>query len=91
MIQYMCIDSLYILASIFGVQFTSSSSSSGAFGPETHSFFKKLGHRLYQATLDPSSHQNLLQEISVAVQKGDAAAVLDSLGKDVEELSNYFS
>ena len=58
---------------------------------DAHSSLKELGHRLYQATLDSSSHQNPIQQISVAVQRGNAAAVLGSMGTDVEDLSNYFS
>ena len=52
-------------------------------------FLKELGHHLYQATLDHHSYQNLVWKISVAVERGNTAAVLGPTGTDVEEFSNY--
>ena len=72
--------------------------TSGVFGPDARSFMKELGHRLYQATLDPNSQWNMIQQVSVAVQRGNAVAVqrgnavavLGSMDKHAEELNNYF-
>ena len=50
--------------------------TSGVFGPESASFFGELGRRIRSETGEPRSLQFLLQGISVAVQQGNAAAVL---------------
>ena len=50
--------------------------SLGAFGPEARSFFKELGRRLTSSTMEPLSHQYLLQRVAVAVQQGNTAAIL---------------
>ena len=50
--------------------------TSGVFGPEAASFFGELGRRIRAETGEPRSLQFLLQGISVAVQRGNAAAVL---------------
>ena len=52
----------------------------GAIGSESLVFLKELGHRLHKATGDPQSFQFLLQRLSVAIQRGNAAAVLGSIG-----------
>ena len=43
--------------------------TSGVFGPEARSFMKELGHRLYQATSDPNSQWNMIQQVSGAVRE----------------------
>ena len=48
----------------------------GVFGPEARSFLRELGHRVANATQDPLSHLYLRQRISVAVQRGNTAAIL---------------
>ena len=48
----------------------------GVFGPEARSFLQDLGRRIANATQDPLSHLYLRQRISVAVQRGNAAAIL---------------
>ena len=65
--------------------------SSKAFASKAQWFFKDHGHWLRQATLDPSSHLSLIQQLSVELQRDNAAAVLGSMGIDVEDLSNGFS
>ena len=50
--------------------------SSGACGPLTLEFLRDLGNRLRQATGEESSFMYLLQRLSVAVQRGNAAAIL---------------
>jgi len=55
----------------------------GVFGPKTRSFLRDLGHRIANATQDPLSNLYLRQRISVAVQRGNAAAILGtSMGPD---------
>ena len=52
--------------------------TSGVFGMEALEFIKELGPRLHQSTGEAKSGLNLLQRMSVAVQRGNAAAVLGS-------------
>ena len=59
----------------------------GAFGHQSLSFIKDLGRRLKYATDEPKSQQYLLQRLSVAIQRGNAASVLGSL--DSQEAWNY--
>ena len=51
----------------------------GVMGPEVRLFCQELGRRITAATLDPLFHQHLLQCVSIAVQRGNAAAVLGTL------------
>ena len=55
--------------------------TSGALGPEALNFFWELGCRLRRMTGEPKSLQFLLQRLSVAVQRGNAAAILGSVGR----------
>ena len=55
--------------------------TSGALGPEALNFFRELGHRLRRMTGEPKSLQFLLQRLSIAVQRGNAAAVLGAVGR----------
>ena len=48
----------------------------GVFGPEARSFIKDLGHCIANTTLEPLSPHHLWQRIAVAVQRGNAAAIL---------------
>ena len=53
------------------------------FGPEARSFLRELGHRIANATQDALSHLYLRQRISVAVQRGNTAAILGpTVGSD---------
>ena len=54
----------------------------GVMGPEAGHFFRDLGRRIAAATSDPLSHQYLLQRVAVAVQRGNAAAVLGTAERD---------
>ena len=49
--------------------------TSGVFGSEAQMFFRELGRRIKDESGEPQAHQYLLQRISVAVQRGNAAAV----------------
>ena len=56
----------------------------GAIGSETLGFYfilKELGHRLITVTGDLQSYEFLIQSLSVAIQRGNAAAVLGSLAQ----------
>ena len=50
--------------------------TSGVFGPEAMTFVKELGRRVRAETGEPRSLQFLLQGMAVAIQRGNAAAVL---------------
>ena len=50
----------------------------GVFGPEARSFLRDLGRHLTRVTGDPLEHNYLMQRIAVAVQRGNAAAILGS-------------
>ena len=50
--------------------------TSGVFGSEAISFIKELGQRIRAETGEPHSLQFLLQGFAVAIQCGDAAAVM---------------
>ncbi len=52
--------------------------TTGVFGPETMEFLRKLGRRLQLVSADHNSFTNLIQRLSVAVQRGNAASVLGS-------------
>ena len=52
----------------------------GVFGKEARSFLKELGQHLKVSSGDPLAHQYLVQCISVAVPRGNTAAVLGCAG-----------
>ena len=52
----------------------------GAMGHKAHYFPKELTLRIYLATEDNQAHRHLIQRLSVAVQRGSAAAVLGCIG-----------
>ena len=54
----------------------------GAMGPEAGHFFRDLGRRIAAVTSEPLSHQYLLQQVAVAVQRGNAAAILGTAERD---------
>eukprot|EP00731_Ephydatia_muelleri_P038823 Em0928g2a len=53
--------------------------TSGVVGPLSQIFLKELGHRLSATTGDTKSYSYLLQRLSVAVQRGNAASILGTL------------
>ena len=59
--------------------------TSGDFGSETLKFLKELGYRLKQTSGECSTNSYLLQRLSVAVQRGNAASVMGSSGQDAVE------
>ena len=48
----------------------------GAVGPEAQLFLRELARRIAACNQEPLAHQYLLQRISVAIQRENAAAVL---------------
>ena len=54
--------------------------TAGPFGPETFTFLRDLGCRLKQATGEAKSFFYLQQHLSVALQRGNAAAVMGTMG-----------
>ena len=52
---------------------------SGAFGPGAREFFTELGRRLIRVTGDLMSRCHMIQQISVALQRGNTAAVLGTI------------
>jgi len=53
--------------------------SLGALGEEASNFFRNLGHRITSVTTEPRSFQFLMQWLSVAVQRGNAACMLGTV------------
>ena len=56
--------------------------TSGSFGPETFAFLKELGRRVRRATGEMRSFPFLIQRLAVAIQRGNCACVMGSLGSD---------
>ena len=55
--------------------------TAGAFGPQTRAFLKDLGRHITWATGDVRSHSYLIQRVSVAIQRGNAASVAGTSGQ----------
>ena len=51
-----------------------------AFGKEARAFLRDVGHRTMLVNRNPLAHQYLVQRVAVAVQRGNAAAVLGCIG-----------
>ena len=52
----------------------------GVLGSEARAFLRDLACRLTSSTNDQQSHQFLLQRVAVTIQRGNAAAVLGTIG-----------
>ena len=50
--------------------------TSGVFGPETRCFLHKLASRMRSVTNEEKSHFYLTQQLSVAIQRGNAWSIL---------------
>ena len=59
--------------------------TSGMFGEAAVEFSRDLGRCLHKITGEPRSREFLLQRISVAVQRGNAAAVLGSIRRKLKK------
>ena len=62
----------------------------GVYGPEARRFVETLGERLKTVTGEPRALMFLRQRISIAIQRGNAAAILGTLpaGKGFTEIFN---
>ena len=56
--------------------------TSGVFGPKSLLFVHELGRRIARVTGEVKSTNYLVQRLSVAVQRGNSAAVLGTMGHD---------
>ena len=54
--------------------------TSGVFGPKSLSFIRELGRRIVHVTAEVNSTNYLMQRLAVAVQHGNSAAVLRTMG-----------
>ncbi len=66
--------------------------TTGVLGPKSKTFVKELGGRVARVTGDQKSFHYLLQRLSVAVQRGNAASVMgtmDSQTLSLETLTYY--
>ena len=53
--------------------------TSGVFGPDAFELFREIGGRIRTLTLEKNSRAYLIQQVSVAIQRGNAASVLGTL------------
>ena len=60
--------------------------TSGVFSSEAQMFFREFGRRIKDESGEPQAYQYLLQGISVAVQRGNAAAALGTSSPDSFDL-----
>ena len=81
--KYSCLSSTHLFTPI-------AIESSGVFGTEAISFVRELGLRLKNVTGEPASRHYLIQKLSVAVQRGNAAAILSSMGGLAALEGNFF-
>ena len=54
----------------------------GMFGSEAREFLHELGSRMTRISLEHKSFHYLIQKISIAVQRGNASAVLETVAKE---------
>jgi len=64
--------------------------SSGSWGPQALSFIRKIGRKLIEYTGEPKSCAYLIQRISIAIQRGNAASILGTL-PSTNKLDELFS
>ena len=60
--------------------------TTGVFGPEAQSFIKELANQVKSETKEEKARLYQIQQLSVAVQRGNAAAVLGTsphIGEDI--------
>ena len=59
--------------------------TSGVLGEAAEEFVRELGRRLFKITGEPRSREYLLQHISIAVQRGNVAAILGTMGRPQQD------
>ena len=62
--------------------------TTGVLGPEAHVFLRDIGKHLKLGISEPEAHSHLLQRISVAVQRANCAAILESLNVNDDDLNS---
>ena len=71
-IKYLNLDTCYIFASI-------AIEASGVVGAETMALLCEIGHQLRETTMDDMAFTHFLQQLSVAVQQGNAASIVGNV------------
>ena len=51
----------------------------GAFGPKAREFLRDLGRRIRKATSEDGAYWQLIQRISVAIQRGNVTSIVGSV------------
>ena len=64
--------------------------TAGLFGPDTLSFLGELGHRLRKVSGEAKSFSYLRQRLSIAMQHGNAASVMETMGGTIG-FADFFS
>jgi hypothetical protein len=62
----------------------------GALGENANAFFADLGGRIASVTKEPRAFQFLMQRVSVAIQRGNAASVLGTADCGINNLEEIF-
>ena len=62
--------------------------TSGVIGRQSLAFIRELGGRMEKATGDTCSLLHLVQRLSIAIQRGNAAAILGSFGSTCLEVED---
>ncbi|CAH2269451.1 jg6493 [Pararge aegeria aegeria] len=71
--KYENLDSSFIFVPFGGVE------TLGPWGPEARALFKELSKRVIKSTGDPRAGSYLGQRISLAIQRGNAASILETV------------
>ena len=61
----------------------------GAWGQEGLKFVKEIGKKITQKTNDKEATNHIIQALSMAVQRGNAASIMGTLGPQ-RKLDDYF-
>ena len=61
----------------------------GAWGQEGLKFIKEIGKKITQRAQEKNSTTHIIQAISMAVQRGNAASIMGTLGPQ-KKLDHYF-
>ena len=69
--KYACLDRCHLFTPV-------AVETSGVFCPVTMQFLRELGQRLCQVSSDAKSYSSLIQRLSVVVQQGNRASVMES-------------
>lgn len=81
--KYACLSPQYIFTPV-------AVETLGALGDEATAFLRDVGRRIAAVTAEPRSTQFLLQRLSIAIQRGNAACVLGTIATDGKALDDVF-